>query len=255
MDLAGALELSDRELVSFVGAGGKKTAMRRLVEQGTGRLRVGYTTTTHMPPPDGLKLHIGGPERIERAMEAETAGGKPLAFASERVENPARVDEKVKGFEPRGIDAIFEAGVFDWILVKADGARMREFKAPDVDEPAVPGRSTLVVPVVSATAIGSVLTAETVHRPERVATIAPVAIGDLITPSVVGAVLASESGGLKEVPEQAQVIPMVNKADDEDSRAKARETLAEAFDRSERFEAGLITSFKEGYLEVVSTDP
>ncbi len=254
MDLAGALELSDHELVAFVGAGGKKTAMRRLVEQGRGHLRVGYTTTTHMPPPDGLELRIGGPKALARAMEDETGTGTALAFASDRVENPDRVDEKVKGYDLRDVDALFESGVVDWILVKADGARMREFKAPDVDEPAVPDRTTLVVPVVSATAIGSVLTAETVHRPERVATIAPVAIGDVITPSVVGAVLASESGGLKGVPSQARVIPMINKADDGELRKSSKEALVEAFDRTDRFEAALITSFETGHLQIVSME-
>lgn len=254
MDLAAALELTDSELVSFVGAGGKKTAMRRLVEQGIGRLRVGYTTTTHMPPPDGLELRIGGLETIEQAGPDEIGPRTPLAFARERVENPDRVEVKVKGFEPRDVNSLSESGWADWIVVKADGARMREFKAPDVDEPAIPSRSTIVVPVVSATAIGSVLTTEEVHRPERVATIAPVAIGDVITPSVVGAVLASESGGLKGVPADARVIPMLNKADDEHTRERAREALKDAFKRSDRFAKGLITSFETGTLQVVSLE-
>lgn len=254
MDLAGALDLTDRELLSFVGAGGKKTAMGRLVEQGRTR-RVGYTTTTHMPPPADLELRIGGPESIKETVADEIEPGTPLALSWEWVENPSRVDEKVSGFDPETVDSLFESGHFDWLLVKADGARMREFKAPDVDEPAIPGRSTLVVPVVSAQAIGSVLTADTVHRPERVATIAPVAIGDVITPSVVGAVLASESGGLKGVPADARVVPILNKADDEAARDRAREALNDAFERTDRFDRGLITSFETGALEVVSANP
>lgn len=266
MDLAGALELTDHELVSFVGAGGKKTAMGRLVEEGTAHLSVGYTTTTHMPPPAGLDLHLGRPEgrgteQREREREQEGEQGQngseppePLAFASERVEDPARVDEKVKGFEPGIVDTIYESGRFDWLLVKADGARMREFKAPDVDEPAIPRHSTVVVPVVSAKAIGTVLTAETVHRPERVAAITSMSIGDVIEPSTVGAVLASEEGGLKRVPEGARVIPMLNKADAEGARKRSREALRTAFERSDRFETGLITSFEREYLEVVPAD-
>jgi probable selenium-dependent hydroxylase accessory protein YqeC len=50
--LADVLSLSMPELVAFVGAGGKKTAMRRLVsEANTHGFRAGYTTTTHTPPP------------------------------------------------------------------------------------------------------------------------------------------------------------------------------------------------------------
>lgn len=249
MDLAGALDLGDRGLVSFVGAGGKKTAMARLVEEGRATRRIAYTTTTHMPPPD-LGLVVGEPAVARKTLEQRLAVENPLALAREQIENPERVEEKVKGFEPGVLDSLYEAGVADWILVKADGARMREFKAPDVDEPAIPQRSTLVVPVVSVDAVDRVLNEEVVHRPERVATVASVAIGDVITPSVVGAVLASESGGCKNVPDEARVVPMVNKADSDVAVERAREILDVAFARTDRFDRGLITSFETGSLTV-----
>jgi probable selenium-dependent hydroxylase accessory protein YqeC len=252
MDLEGALDLAAPELVSFVGAGGKKTAMARLVAEGRGDRRIGYTTTAHMPPPD-LQLVVRDVARVEAAIEHRLAADVPLAFASEYVEDPARVDEKVRGFDPDVVDALYAAGHFDWLLVKADGARMREFKAPDVDEPPVPTASTVVVPIASARAIGNVLSEAVVHRPERVATIAPVAIGDVITPDVVGRVLASESGGGKNAPESARVIPMINKADDDALRDRARDALAVAFDRTDRFDRGLVTSFETGTMSVVST--
>ena len=254
MDLAAALGLGDRELVSFVGAGGKKTSMARLAAQGRGRLHVGYTTTTHMPPPPGLSLVVDGPAGIESAVRSAVTIDDPIAFASREVENPSRVDVKVKGFDPAAIDALYDADVLDWILVKADGARMREFKAPDVDEPAVPAESTVVVPVVSAKAFDAVLTEETVHRPERVATIGSSTIGDIITPALVGTVLASESGGLKQVPDGARVVPLINKADGNEERRQAREALAAAFDRTDRFETGLITSFEADTLDVLTAD-
>ncbi|MFQ3293843.1 MAG: putative selenium-dependent hydroxylase accessory protein YqeC [Natrialbaceae archaeon] len=251
MELAGALDLDEPELIAFVGAGGKKTAMARLVEEGRSDRRIGYTSTTHMPPP-ALELTVAGPERIESTIEARHAADGPLAFASEYVENPARVDEKVAGFDQDVVDDLYAAEYFDWLLVKADGARLREFKAPDVDEPPVPARSTVVVPVASAQVIGQVLSENVVHRPERVATIAPVAIGDLITPDVVGRVLASENGGCKNVPTDARVLPMINKADDEAAKEQARMVLEEAFDRTDRFDRGLVTSFETGTLSAVS---
>jgi len=251
MDLEGALDLATPELVSFVGAGGKKTAMTRLVSEGRGHRRIGYTTTTHMPPP-GPELVVGDVDRVEAAIEDRLAADAPLAFASEYVEDPDRVDEKVRGFEPDEVDALYAAGHFDRLLVKADGARMREFKAPDVDEPPVPTASTVVVPVASARAIGTVLSEAVVHRPERVATIAPVGVGDVITPDVVGRVLASESGGCKNVPEGARVVPMINKADDGGDHERARQALEIAFDLTDRFDRGLVTSFETGTMTVVS---
>ena len=246
MELVGALDLGDRELVSFVGAGGKKTSMAQLVEEGRSRHRVGYTTTTHMPPPDWLPVVVAGPDTIGDRIAAASA---PLAFASRRVENPARVDTKVKGFDPSALDRLFAAELLDWIVVKADGARMREFKAPGEGEPAIPQASTVVVPVVSAKIFGQPLDENVVHRPERVAAIANVELGIEITPSLVGRVLADPAGGLKDVPDGARVVGMINKADDERERAQATEALRTAFDRADRFGSGLVSSFEADVLE------
>lgn len=251
MDLAGALGLGEPELVAFVGAGGKKTAMGRLVEEGRGDRRIGYTSTAHMPPPD-LELVVAGPERIESAIEAHRDADGQLAFASEYVDDPTRVAEKLRGFDPDVVDRLYAAGGFDWLLVKADGARMREFKAPDVNEPPIPRESTVVVPVASAQAIGQVLSESVVHRPERVAAIAAVAVGEVITPDVVGTVLASETGGRKNVPGDARVVPMINQADDHVLQERAREALAVAFDHTDRFDRGLVTSFETDSLSIVS---
>lgn len=252
MDLARALHLGDQELVSFVGAGGKKTSMARLAEQGQGSYRVGYTTTTHMPPPEAFPVVVDAPAEIPDRIEAAPTARDPIAFASERIENPARVDAKVKGFDPGTIDSIYESGRLDWLLVKADGARMREFKAPGAGEPVVPSRTTLLVPVVSAKIFGTTLSEEAVHRPERVADIAGIQLGAEVTPEIVGAVLADDRGGLKDAPSTARVIPMINKADGPESQESAQEALKSAFSRTDRFEAGLVTSFKTDGIERVS---
>ncbi|MFB6110134.1 MAG: selenium cofactor biosynthesis protein YqeC [Halodesulfurarchaeum sp.] len=248
MELARALDLGDRELVSFVGAGGKKTSMARLVEEGRARVQIGYTTTTHMPPPESIPLFVADPGDLEDRLESADT---PVAFASERVANPARVDAKVTGFRPATLDSIFEADLLDWIVVKADGARMREFKAPGDGEPAVPGASTLVVPVVSAKIFGRPLGEAAVHRPERVAAIADVERGTEITPELVGEVLASADGGLKGVPQATRVAAIINKADGDDERDRARGALEAAFARSDRFERGLVTSFETETLDVI----
>jgi hypothetical protein len=125
MNLAGALGLGERELVAFVGAGGKQTAMSALAEAAGGR-RVGYTTTTHMRPPEFPLVIARQQELRDRLADSPDA----VAFAAERVESPSRATSKVRGYDPAVADALFEAGTFDWLLVKADGARRREFKAP-----------------------------------------------------------------------------------------------------------------------------
>ncbi|NHN49097.1 putative selenium-dependent hydroxylase accessory protein YqeC [Halostella sp. JP-L12] len=253
MRLSDALELGDRELVAFVGAGGKKTAMRRLASEGDERGRdVGYTTTTQMPPPPDLPLTVTDLNAHPYALAEREP---PVAFAREWVRDPERVDRKVRGFDPSTLKSAFDRGTFDWLLVKADGARMREFKAPGSGEPVVPEGTTRVVPVASVAAVGEPLTAEAVHRPERVASIAGCSVGDTITPEVVGAVLASRDGGLKHAPDSATVTPVVNKADTPDARETARAILERAFEGTARFSRGLVTSFEADVCLAVDGRP
>lgn len=249
MDLADALDLGERELVAFVGAGGKKTAMAHLVDVASERgLQAGYTTTAHMPPPAALLLVVGEGEQLE----AKLATVPPTAaFAAAEVDRPERAARKVRGHDPATISSIFDSGRFDWLLVKADGARRREFKAPGPDEPALPAASTHVVPVVSVHAVGRPLDEDTVHRPERVASITGLDHGDEITARAVGEVLASDAGGCKRVPAGATVTPLVNKADGAPQREICRDVLQSALDLTDRFDRGLVCSFENDFVEIV----
>jgi probable selenium-dependent hydroxylase accessory protein YqeC len=261
MDLAGALfdpavafhdrQSDSRRLVAFVGAGGKKTAIRRLIEEGRDRdLSVAYTTTTHTPPLSGFETCLVPAEEFPDALATAST---PTLFASRELADPARADRKVRGYEPAVVDAAFAASGVDWLLVKADGARRREFKAPGPDEPVVPRRATHVVAVASVAAVGDPLTDRTVHRPDRVAAVTGLAVGDRITPAAVGRVLASEAGGLKAVPDGATPVPLVNKADTPTGQSAARTAIETALELSPRFERGLVTSFERGSIEVIET--
>lgn len=251
MDLASALGLGDRTLVAFVGAGGKKTAMARLVEEAGGRGHAaGYTTTVHVPPPD-LPLVVSEAETLEVALEDE---GSPVAFAREWVDQPERADRKLRGFEPAVVDWVYRTRRFDWLVVKADGARRRGFKAPGPDEPALPDATTHLVAVASAGVVGEPLSEEHVHRPERVATISGLEAGDEIHPEAVGTVLASPEGGLKDVPASATVTFLVNQADTDGLAETARTVLDHAFETADRPVRGVVSSFRAGRCETVEPD-
>lgn len=249
MNLRGALGLGSREFVAFVGAGGKKTAMQRLTAEGTDTgIRVGYTTTTAMPPPPDIPLTVTIRDEYPYVVSEQPP---PLAFGSEYVPHPERVETKVRGFDPDFLQTVFDNGEFDWVLVKADGARMREFKAPNDEEPVIPAGASHVVPVASVKAVGQPLTEDVVHRPERVAELTDLAIGDTITTETIGTVIAHPQGGLKHVPPETPVTPMVNKADTPDEQTVARAVLDHALRASDRFEQGLVTSFEGDVCETV----
>ncbi|GGK73765.1 selenium cofactor biosynthesis protein YqeC [Haloarcula sebkhae] len=250
MDLAAALGLGSSAAVAFVGAGGKKTAMGQLTVEGTDKgYDVGYTTTTAMPPPPDLPLTLTGPDEWRADLEAHDP---PVAVAREGVADPARVDRKVRGFETSVVEELSDAGLFDWLLIKADGARKREFKAPSDGEPVVPSTASHVVPVASVAAVGEALTTDVVHRPKLVADITGLRVGDTITATAVGTVLTHPDGGLRNAPAEASVIPLVNKADAETQQHTARDVLTHALSQTERCSRGVITSFKSEVCEVVS---
>jgi probable selenium-dependent hydroxylase accessory protein YqeC len=250
MDLAEALALDARELVAFVGAGGKKTAMSALATDGHTDCQVGYTTTTHMPPPSELPLVVASAGDIQTRL----AGQSPVAFGAEWVENPERATRKLRGYEPPVLDDLFQAGGVERLLVKADGARKRGFKAPAAHEPAIPEKTSLVVIVASVQVVGEALSEQVVHRPEQVAAITDLAVGDELTPAAVGTVLASPDGGLKRVPDESRVFAMINKADSASPQATARKILRTVAARSDRFSDGLVTSFREGVCFPVAMD-
>ncbi|NHN48933.1 putative selenium-dependent hydroxylase accessory protein YqeC [Halostella sp. JP-L12] len=208
-------------LVSVVGAGGKKTTLYALA----GRIdRAVVTATVRIPIFD---RHVAAVTVTDDPASAlREADDWPLGLVPERER-----EDRYRGYDAAVVDDIAAPGVADAVLVKADGARTRDLKAPNDREPQVPPASDVVVPVASAHVVGEPLTDDLVHRPERVAAIAGIDVGDEVTPEAVAAVLASERGGMKGVPDGATAVPLVNKVDDGELEAVAREVAAETLAR------------------------
>ncbi len=97
------------------------------------------------------------------------------------------------------------------VLIEADGARMRPFKAPAEHEPVIPFETTVVVPVVGADIFGKPLDDAHVHRASLAAELAQVPVGAMVTPLVAAFALMHPRGGLKNIPPGAHVVPLINK--------------------------------------------
>lgn len=222
MDIVEALDARSK-LTCVVGAGGKKTTLYALAA----RLdRAAVTATVRIPIFDSQVSSVLVTEDPVSALAAVEAW--PVGVVPERDR-----DDRYLGYNGATIDAIAESGVAGSVLVKADGARMREWKAPDEDEPQIPAGADTIVPIASAHVVGKPLTEEYVHRPERVATIADIEAGETIHASDVAAVLASEHGGLKDVPPGATPIPLINKVDDEADERVGRDIAEKILARAD----------------------
>lgn len=221
MDIVEALRAEDAA-VAVVGAGGKKTTMYALAE----RLdRAVITAAVRIPIFDPRAATVAVTEDPVDRLASAGSDEFPLGLVPE-----CEREDRYLGYDAAVVDDLIAAHAGP-VLIKADGARMREFKAPKETEPQIPRRTDVVVPVASAGVVGEPLTEERVHRPERVVAVAEAAgveaaIGEPITPDIVGTVLASHEGGLKDVPAGATAIPLVNKVDDAAREADARAVAA-----------------------------
>ena len=221
MTVVDALEAESGTLC-VVGAGGKKTTLYALAN----RLeRAVVTATVRIPIFDPHVAEVTVTDDPVSALE--DTGTYPLGLVAERER-----EDRYRGYDLETVTdlAVAHDGP---VLVKADGARTREFKAPDDHEPRIPASADVVVPIASAHAVGKPLTEEYVHRPERVAAITDLEVGETITAEAVGTVLSSPDGGLKDVPEEATVIALLNKVDDDEDEAVARDVADVVHERAD----------------------
>jgi molybdenum cofactor cytidylyltransferase len=225
MRLWEALAVQKGEVVAFVGAGGKTTAMyrlgRELASQGW---HVIVTTTTHIRPP----VVEPGEELVVVDDHAQALGATRQALSQNHLVTLAAqhlpAENKLKGVPPHWIASVLPLA--DVILIEADGSRGLPLKAPAAYEPVLPDATSLVVPVVGIDAVGLPLSAENVHRPGLVAALTGLAPGDAITTAAVSALLVHRQGALKNAPAQARVVPLLNKVQGKAAMDAARDIAA-----------------------------
>jgi len=189
--------LGERELVAIVGAGGKSTILLLLGAELAERRAMVVVTTTTMMAEDQVTRPICG-SAAPAAVDAVLSPGVPLMVVT------GKVPGKVTGPDAHDVDRLFTETSADYVLVEADGARSNAVKAPGPHEPAIPALSTTVIVVVSVRSIGE--TPGTVaHRPDRVASLAGIAVDDPLSVDAVARVLLAPDGGRKNVPERANL--------------------------------------------------
>lgn len=208
MKLCEALNVQPGNVVAFVGAGGKTSALFRLaaelVERG---LRVVSTTTTRMA--DSERLLAPASLTIDRLGElASTLSMTQHVFVYHRSDAE---QGKVLGIDPRRAADL--ADLADVVLIEADGARRLPLKGPFPHEPVIPESATLVVPVAGLDAIGGPLDDAHVYGAENIMQHlgAPQPPGVVVDGRLLGSVLAHEQLGLKGLPDGARVAVLLNK--------------------------------------------
>jgi probable selenium-dependent hydroxylase accessory protein YqeC len=222
-------------VVCAVGAGGKKSLLRRLAAEHPGRVALtGTVFITHIPDDAGFAIAV--------EQDADLPGAVARFGAAPRVAYACPSDKPGRwaGASPGTIERIHREGGFAATYVKADGARMRWVKVPADDEPAVPACCTTVLPVVSALAIGAALSARVAHRMERIGQVLGLREGEIITPAHLGRLIASPLGMMK-LTENRRAVPVINMVDDARREAGARAAAEAALAASSRIERVVLT--------------
>jgi molybdenum cofactor cytidylyltransferase len=227
MNLSRALRIQPKEVIAFVGGGGKTTAMFRLANELVAQGQRVITTTTTRIFAAQIALaphHVIHPEsqptRELLALLTQELDSHPHTLVTGK---PDHQIGKAFGVEPDAVKAMASLPKVDVILNEADGSRMRPFKAPAGHEPVVPECTTLLVPVVGVDTLGRPLTDKYVHRAGRVAELAGVETGVPVTPDIVIATLTHPQGGLKRLPPGARAVPLINKVESGEELTAARD--------------------------------
>ncbi len=226
MTLTEALAVRSNDVVTFVGAGGKTTAMFRLAQElaAAGR-RVVATTTTRI----FAEQIRHAPHVIMSDDEGEILSRLPSDLEKHRIVLVVRgvIDQdrdtvdKADGVPPELVARMRALVEVDAVVIEGDGCRRRSFKAPAAHEPVVPACTTILVPVVGIDILGQPLTDNHVHRAERAAALADVPLGATITPEIVARVIVHPEGGAKNKPPGARLVPLINKVETAEQSAIA----------------------------------
>jgi len=217
MNLRRAFRVNPGDCLAFSGAGGKTTAISLLARQLDPPVLV--TTTTHLAI-DQFSLA----DQVFRI--GETTDIEELLF-----DLPAEVnllvgeeteDQRVIGLGEKKLQEVYKFSKHRGIslLIEADGSRLRSLKAPADHEPVIPSFVDSVVVVSGLSALGKPLIEDWVHRADRFAQLAGLGLGEPISTEAIVRVLRNPSGGLKDIPQGARRLCLLNQADNPQLQAQ-----------------------------------
>ncbi len=226
-------------VISCVGAGGKKSTMFRLAAAHSGR--VGITATAHIeffPKNLDATCYIGEEASLLETI-AKDKESRVIAFAK-----PSSRFGRRAGIEVDNVLRFKQAGKFELLLIKADGARSRFVKAPASHEPVLSRFTDIVVPVLSAKVIGQPLNDDIAHRVDLLESILAIRETDIIKPIHIARLLSSEQGLLKDTG-SASVIPLINMVDDADTLKSATAAAEQALEMTSSFDRVVLAAMKK----------
>jgi molybdenum cofactor cytidylyltransferase len=239
LPLLQALRIESAPKLALVGAGGKTTLLFKLAAEFTGPVLI--TTTTHFGR--WQLTHVDQRLMLDEDAELNT---KDLAIHTAKlisVTGKPTADQRVTHLHDRALEQLKEFAESNNLplLIEADGSRQRPIKAPGANEPVIPEWVDWVGVVIGMEALGKPNNEEYVHRPERFKAVTNCELDQTISTAHIVKLFSSQEGGLKNIPETARRVAVLNQADNLQLQAQARPIAEELLGS---YETVLVTKLK-----------
>jgi len=207
-------------VLALIGAGGKTSLMfqfaRLLLRSGH---RVLTTTTTKIFVPtreqSAVLIVASDPQSVLHQSSSSLANSRHITAAAQRLPN----SNKLKGFSSEEILQFAESGIFDWILVEADGAAHRPLKAPAAHEPVIPSCTSILIAVIGLDVLNQPLSEKVVFRCELAGPRMGLNQDEHVSEAALVRLIIHPGGVFKGAPPGARRLIFLNKSDDAELRA------------------------------------
>lgn len=218
-------EFRKNTIVNFVGGGGKTALIHRLMDECSADGTVLYTTTTRIHPPkpsEGLVVISSDNLPLLRMM-VERVGvscpGRPYKLVITR---HFMAPDLLQGVPPDFYNNL-DRQTFPILFNEADGSARYSIKLPREGEPVLMENSDYLIPVIGIDCLNKPLGPEVVFRFQNFADRFSLHAGDLMTCEIAAGILMHEWGVCKDWKAGATIIPFINKVDEPELDAVARD--------------------------------
>ncbi len=206
------IDLPGNPLIAIIGAGGKTTTMYTLASElaQKGKRVITTTTTQIFYPKSGetdLLIIEPNTDTLLKTIDEAWSQCNRITVAG----SVLRAD-KLAGLQPEQPYELLVNSSAHAVVVEADGARHRIIKAPAEHEPVIPSQTNVALLLMSAEAINKPLNENTAHRPELIAKVTGIRVGDILSPAVISRLMTSEQGALKQIPQTASAYLLITHA-------------------------------------------
>ena len=218
MNLGNYMELNKKDIISFVGAGGKTTMMFKLAEELRLNNKVLVTTTTkiYIPLDDKYDFICTDKEMISRYIAMNENGIYILGLG-------VNGENKILGLSTKELNEL--APYFDYILIEADGAKEKQLKGWNEFEPVIYGKTTKTVGIMDIQSFGMVINEDKVHRSKIFCELTGAQEGETVTLEHLSKLILNPRGLFKGA--EGESILYINKIEEPTHLISARLLVAE----------------------------